>query len=119
MAGNINLHRIAFLFILLLRRRRRRIRAQYRTTWSKTWIQRRERNGVYVNLLRELESEDPETFRQYHRLDINSFKQILTTVEPLIKKTDTVMRTSISSGQRLSITLRFLATGVSRYKQCF
>ena len=81
-----------------------------RTTWSKTWIQRRGGRGAYANLLRELEAEDPETFRQYHRLDVLSFRRVLSMVEPLIKKKDTVIQASISPGQRLSITLRFLAT---------
>ena len=111
MAANTNLHRIVFLFILLMRRRRRRMRAACRTTWSKTWIQRRPKHGVYANLHRELEGEDPEAFRQYHRLDVNSFKIILNTVEPFIQKKETVMRASISPRERLAVTLRFLATG--------
>jgi hypothetical protein len=66
---------------------------------------------VYANLLKELNAEDPETFRQYHRLDIGACEEILNMVSPIILKTDTVMRTSISPGERLAITLRFLATG--------
>jgi hypothetical protein len=116
MAASINLHRIVFLFILLMRRRRRRMRAACRTIWSRTWIQRRQRRGIFVNLLRELEEEDPEKFRQYHRFDINSYRKILRMVEPYIKKKDTVMRVSISPGERLSVTLRFLATGEPKYK---
>ena len=85
MAASINLHCIVFLFILLIRRRR--MRAACRTIWSRTWIQRHQRHGVFVNLLRELEKEDPEKFRQYHRFDINSFRKILRMVEPYIKKT--------------------------------
>lgn len=34
-------------------------------------------------------------------------------VTPMIKKEDTVMRNSISAHERLSVTLRFLATGRS------
>lgn len=99
-----------------MRRRRRRMRAACRTTWSKTWIQRREGRGVYANLLREIEQQDPETFRQYHRFDARSFKKILDKVKPFIRKKDTVMRPSITSGERLSVTLSFLATGQLQYK---
>ena len=116
MAASTNLHRIVFLFILLMRRRRRRMRAACRIIWSRTWIQRRQRRGVFVNLLRELEEEDPEKFRQYHRFDINYFRKILRMVRPYIKKKHTVIRASISPGERLSVTLRFLATGESKYK---
>uniref|UniRef100_A0A1X7U532 Transposase Helix-turn-helix domain-containing protein n=1 Tax=Amphimedon queenslandica TaxID=400682 RepID=A0A1X7U532_AMPQE len=34
-------------------------------------------------------------------------------VSPLIKRQDTVMRQAISPGERLAVTLRFLATGES------
>ena len=114
MAASTNLHRIVFLLILLMRRRRR-MRAACRTIWSRTWIQ--STSGInLLNLLQELEEEDPEKFRQYHRFDINSFRNILRMVRPYIKKKDTVMRASISPGERLSVTLRFLATGESKYK---
>ena len=38
---------------------------------------------------------------------------LLDRVEPLIRKKDTVMRSSISPSERLSITLRYLASGNS------
>ena len=48
MAENLNHHRLAFLLILLMRRRYRHLRVACRTTWSKTWIQKRQkRAGVY------------------------------------------------------------------------
>ncbi|XP_041863337.1 putative nuclease HARBI1 [Melanotaenia boesemani] len=74
-------------------------------------LQRRTGKGVYGNLLQEIRLEDPESFRQYHRLDRESFERVLETVGPSIRKVDTSMRTSISPGERLAITLRFLATG--------
>ena len=36
---------------------------------------------------------------------------LLTLVTPIIKKKDTIMRTAIAPHERLSATLRFLATG--------
>lgn len=55
--------------------------------------------------------EDPEKFRQYHRLDRTSFEEILALISPLIEKKDTQLRCSIKPIERLSVTLRFLATG--------
>ena len=52
------------LFLLLLRRRRRRLRAANRHIWTKRWILRREAKGAYANLVRELNVEDPEKFKQ-------------------------------------------------------
>ena len=100
------------LFLLLLRRRRRRLRAANRHIWTKRWILRREAKGTYWNLIRELNVEDPEKFKQYHRLDRNSFQQILAMVSPLITKKDTKLRSSLKPCERLSVTLRFLATGM-------
>ena len=50
------------LFLLLIRRRRRRLRAANRQLWTKRWILRRQRQGVYDNLIQELNAEDPEKF---------------------------------------------------------
>ena len=66
--------------------------------------------GSFSNLLQELDCEDPAESRQFHRLDRNKFEDVLAKVEPIIYKEDTNMRQSISAGERLSITLRFLAT---------
>ena len=106
------------LFLLLLRRRRRRLRAVNRHIWTKRWILRREAKGAYANLVRELNVEDPEKFKQYHRLDRNSFQEILAMVSPLITRKDTKLRSSIKPCERLSITLRFLATGMLLLCKC-
>ena len=102
----------ALLLMLLLRRRRyRRLRASARKIWTRPWILRRTSQGVFSNLLRELDCEDPAKFRQFHRLDRKEFEDVLAKVGPIICKENTNMRQSISAGERLSITLRFLATG--------
>ncbi|XP_070550778.1 uncharacterized protein [Ptychodera flava] len=99
------------LLLLLLRRCRRRRRAACRTTWTRQWIMRRQAQGVYANLVQELRAEDPESFRQFHRLDRQSFQDILTMISPYIEKQDTNMRSAVNPSERLAVTLRFLATG--------
>ena len=99
------------LMLLLRRRRRRRFRANARKLWARPWILRRSRQGVFSNLIQELDCEDPAKFRQYHRLDREQFEEVSARVGPVIGKEDTNMRLCISAGERLSITLRFLATG--------
>ena len=109
---------MTLLVIFLIRRRRRRYRCsgsrRLRKIWEKDWIRRRHEQGVYGNLLREFHAEDPECFRQFHRLDKQSFEAELAMVGPVIRKYDTYrpMRQSILPGERLAVTLRFLATGV-------
>ncbi|RUM45877.1 MAG: hypothetical protein DSY80_02855 [Desulfocapsa sp.] len=43
----------------------------------------------------------------------NSFDELLAMVTPLIEKQKTIMRDPISPSERLSVTLRYLATGNS------
>ena len=100
------------LSILLLRRRRRRLRAANRKKWVRSWISRRQTHGAFANIVQELNSEDTEKFRQFHRLDRNSFEEILAMVCPLIEKKDTLLRSSVKPTERLSVTLRFLASGL-------
>ena len=66
------------ILLLLLRRRRKRSIAANRMIWTKRWILRRRTKGACANIVRELNIEDPEKFRQYHRLDRASFEEILT-----------------------------------------
>lgn len=95
--------------MIVLRRRRRR---RARTVWVRPWIQRREDQGAFHNLVQELEAEDPEMYKKYFRMTPEGFKTILEKIRPLIYKMDTVMRKAITPAERLAVTLRFLATGI-------
>ena len=86
------------------RRRRRRI-------WTKKWILLRQRHGAYNALLRELQDTDPASARNFLTMDAAAFADLLELVGPQIAKKDTVMRTAIPAGERLALTLRFLASG--------
>jgi hypothetical protein len=44
-------------------------------------------------------------------MDVSTYNDLLQMVAPFIKRDDTVIRNSIPPSQRLSATLRFLATG--------
>ncbi|XP_064639343.1 uncharacterized protein LOC135494929 [Lineus longissimus] len=59
----------------------------------------------------ELRLEDPASYRNYLRMDEQTFNELLVKMSPLITKADTNMREAISPGERLALTLRFLATG--------
>ena len=47
------------------------------------------------------------------RTDETTFEELLALVDPIIRRQDTYMRQSITSRERLAVTLRFLATGRS------
>jgi len=88
-----------------------RSKKRKRTVWVADWLGRRERQGAYLNLLVELREEDPEKHRLWIRMDTDTFYDLLHRVEPLITKQNTTMRDAISAGERLALTLRYLATG--------
>ncbi|KAG0728948.1 hypothetical protein GWK47_031375 [Chionoecetes opilio] len=77
--------------------------------WSRQWLLRRREESVASRLLRELREEDPDTLRQWTRLDQQQFQDLLALVTSLIKKQDTNMRQAVSPAERLTLTLRYLA----------
>lgn len=82
-----------------------------RSRWTKDWLKKR---GIYshINLLEELRLE-PRDWMNYLRMDATTYEELLNYVGPIIKKEDTVMRAAITQHERLTATLRFLATGRS------
>ncbi|XP_042897245.2 uncharacterized protein [Parasteatoda tepidariorum] len=90
-----------------------------RTLWTKAWRLRRQRLGCYENLLRKLALEDQESYRRFLRMDTESFEYLLERIEPLISRQDTHMRKAIPAGERLAITLRYLATGETQSSIAF
>lgn len=82
-----------------------------RSKWAKEWLLKRKQFS-HVNLLCELRLEPGDWFN-YLRMDEETYLELLTLVTPLIQRQDTFMRQSISPHERLTATLRFLATGRS------
>ena len=97
---------LAATFVQLMTKEKKKARRH----WVRPWMARKCKN-VYNNLLKEMCLEDSQAFYDFHRMSRKNFFILLELVSPLIKKQDTKMRNSISPAQRLSITLRYLATG--------
>lgn len=98
----------AILAIILRRRRKRR---RNRTVWTREWIKKRQRFGAYHQLLQELRLSDTSSYCNFLRMDVSTFEELLRVTGPSITYRDTNMRQAISPGERLALTLRFLATG--------
>lgn len=77
----------------------------------KPYLRRHKEQGCFENLMRELALEDAEAYRSWIRMDTATFEELLGKVRPLITKQDTTFRQAIPAGERLAITLRYLATG--------
>ena len=79
--------------------------------WVRKWIEDRPLNGVYNQLLKEIELEDPKSFSNFLRMDKSAFDDLANMIKPIITRKQTKFRSPISVEERLAITLRFLATG--------
>ena len=86
-------------------------RRKTKSKWCKDWLRRRDLKS-HVFLMEELRFE-PQDWLNYLRMDEKTYDQLLSCVTPYIKRQDTNMREAVSPHQRLSATLRFLATGQS------
>ncbi|CAH2010196.1 unnamed protein product [Acanthoscelides obtectus] len=79
--------------------------------WVRSWISRRLDSGFFAQLVKELHSEDMNSYANFLRMSNKDYEYLLQKVEPLITKQDTHLRLAISPSERLMLTLRFLATG--------
>lgn len=86
-----------------------------RSTWVHPWLAKRSVDGAHQTVLQEFQNvaDQQYMFKQFLRMDPETFNQLLELVKPLIQKQDTHLRKAISASERLAVTLRFLATGDS------
>ena len=103
---------VMLLAVILKRRRQRRLQRRNRRVWVKQWILNREAQGAFHQLMQELRVLDTSSYRNFVRMDVTTFEELLKMVGPRIAHQDTVMRKAISAGERLAVTLRFLASGM-------
>ncbi|XP_050304244.1 LOW QUALITY PROTEIN: uncharacterized protein LOC126741742 [Anthonomus grandis grandis] len=96
--------------MILMATKHRTIRK--RSKWVKKWLLERE-SLSHVPLLREIKQNEPMDFKNYLRMDSATFSKLLSMVKNGLTKQHTAMREPISPEQRLTATLRFLATGRS------
>ena len=79
---------------------------------TREWLKRRRELGYYTNIVQELQLEDTNGFKEMMRMDYKYFKEILNLVEPDIMPQEIIGGNKvISAAERLTLTLRFLATG--------
>ncbi|XP_035664904.1 uncharacterized protein LOC118408322 [Branchiostoma floridae] len=89
-----------------------RVRRRQRTCWVKPWLQHRVLLGQYDNLLQELMRESQGDLKNYLRMEMDMFLELVARVSPRITKSS-AYSLPICPGLKLAVTLRFLATGNS------
>lgn len=98
------------LAIALVNRRRRK--RKERSILVKPYLLKRESDGAYHRLVKDLEKE-PEEYKLYFRITHDVFLELIEMVKPFIQKNETRMGNAISPAEQLAVTLRFIATGES------
>ena len=69
--------------------------------------------GAYHNIMAELYATDIPRFTNYMRMTPEFFEMIKTRLEPHLARQATNYRAPISVGEKLTLTIRYLATGES------
>ena len=81
--------------------------------WVRPWLLQREERGAYHNIMAELYGTDIPGFTNYMRMTPEFFEMIKTRLEPHLARQATNYRAPISVGEKLTLTIRYLATGES------
>ena len=76
----------------------------HRKIWTREWLRDRTLFGAYYTLLAELRNLDISGYRNFLRMDVKSFEELLQLVAPIITRQDTNMKSTIPPGQRLALT---------------
>lgn len=85
-----------------------------RSMWVHPWLLKygTESAGLwYERVFDEWKQTDQERYRRTLRLTPSIFSELLSMVEPLIRKHNTKFRQSVPPEKRLAITLKYLASG--------
>ena len=81
--------------------------------WVRPWLLQREERGAYHNIMADLYATDIPGFTNYMRMAPEFFEMIKTRLEPHLARQATNYRAPISVGEKLALTIRYLATGES------
>ena len=76
-------------------------------------FQEREEKSLFTTLFKDLQLFDKEYFLKNFRMDIRTFEDLLSWVDPIIQKSS-LRRSTATPAERLCVTLRYLATGDSQ-----
>ena len=69
--------------------------------------------GAFHSLVQELKDEDAKKYKNFLRMSPETFDKLLQLVRPLIQKEETNFKKPIAPEERLAVTLRYLASGMS------
>eukprot|EP00794_Sanderia_malayensis_P002221 gene2221-2529_t len=103
-----------FLIIALLRKKKTLLeRKPYKKkrSWVRKILQERKRLGQYHTLVQELRMHDREYFFRFLRMNPERYENLLQRLVPLIKTRQCKTGEPISPEEKVTLTLRYLASG--------
>jgi hypothetical protein len=74
--------------------------------WSKRWLTQRKKYP-FANLLKELETKQPQDFHNYLCINNELFKNLQSLIRSRLEETKTFMRDAVSAEERLAVTQIF------------
>lgn len=83
-----------------------------RSIWIRRILREREIEGTCNILIPKLMS-DSAHYKNFFRMTKETFSILLNHVQPLLERTNTKLRKCVTVNDKLSVTLRYLATGNS------
>ncbi|KAK3929699.1 Protein ALP1-like [Frankliniella fusca] len=103
--------------LFLLRKKMRAVEDHEKLKKTRRWWVRpvfadHDTNGAWATLIPMMRDTDPDLFYDFMRITPQAFDKLLALIQPLIQKFS--WRKPIALGERLAITLRYLAPGDSQ-----
>ena len=99
---------------IIVKKKREQKKRRSRKVWMKEWLKNQEQFGAYHQLKKKL-NFDTSSYCNFLRMNASTFEELLGKVAPLFTHQDTIMPQTIPAGERLALTLRFIATGKHNY----
>ena len=91
---------------------------QVKRFWRRGIFRDRKLYSEYYTLYQTLRDNDREFHYRYLRMSKERFDHLLSLISDKITKKNTQMREAITAEERLVITLRYLAVGMSQQTLC-
>ena len=110
---------IAILYDDIYKKRNVTKKRKAKRFWVRKLYQERKSSGFFHVLTKELELFDREYFFRFMRMSPDRYEHLLSIVGPKLQRQKTHLREPISPSERLTLTLRYLASGESQQSLSF
>ena len=109
----VKFSRKTLMLLYLWRKKENRKLKKQKKMWIRKIFQERKKYGEFHLLMKELRIADNEYFFKFYRMTPTKFEDLLRIVGPNLVKSS-LRREVIEPGERLSVTLRYLFSGMSQ-----